>query len=132
MTSVKNKFSLTSYLPTVWSQFELELIGLLGIPKNISLGYQDYSPSRLQFELQFPNKKRLVLEISGWQNDSFLSPSDNKGFWIREGLWFGSSLPQDSNVSDDFLIQSLVALKKFIVRKMKKILRTQKNNTVNS
>ena len=81
MASVKNKFSLTSYIPKMWSQFELELLELLGIPSNVSLRYQDYSSSTLQFELQFPNHKRLILRISGLQPDRLVVVSENKRFW---------------------------------------------------
>lgn len=119
MSFKKKEFSLTTYIPKIWKEFEQDLGQILGLPENISLRYKDYVDFFLQLELILPNQKRLLLAIGGWQKGSLEIDSKNKGFWIQKKLWFGSISRQEADISERFLLQSLLALRKIILRESK-------------
>lgn len=115
----KTSSSLTPYISSVWANFTQELHQLLGLPDTVTVRYQDYDASFLKIELLLPNKSSLELSIEGWQDKAPAHNQKDKGFWIQNSVWFGSVHNQNHALSERFLVQSLIAIKKFITQEQR-------------
>lgn len=125
MSSSTHQFQFTEYIPSIWAEFELRLAESFGLPKNLSLQYLDYVDSMLQFELRLPNQQKLILELGGWKEKTFENKNASKGFWLEKRLWLGVFSAQDAELEDEFIVRSLIALKRILFRRIK-----QNSNTI--